>query len=58
MTADSIRWREKVACAVGDTASCLYYDTFSVFLIFSSPAGCSTGRGTTLQQLKENSDLG
>ena len=29
-----LRWREKLAYAAGDTASCLYYNTFNVFLMF------------------------
>ena len=31
--ADPISWREKVGYAVGDTASCLYWQTFSMFLM-------------------------
>jgi GPH family glycoside/pentoside/hexuronide:cation symporter len=34
MTEDRIRWKEAAAYAVGDTASCLYYNTFNVFLMF------------------------
>lgn len=34
MAQTPIRWKERIAYAAGDTASCLYYNTFAVFLVF------------------------
>ena len=32
-SASLISWREKIGYAAGDTASCLYWQTFSMFLM-------------------------